>query len=136
MTEEQYFFLKLAEEASEVAHMCSKIMQFGPNDMMENTQPDNVRRLTAEINDFLGVLNYMVSLGIFDFKESPSAQDAKVAKLLKYLKMSRDMGYVEESRSKAVGCDACFYSTWINLEDPVPNLCPDCNEPGFAEIEY
>ena len=126
MTEEQYFFLKLAEEASEVAHMCSKIMQFGMDERHTNSQPDNEARLTAEINDFLGVLNYMREIGIYDFKESEIAQELKVDKLMKYLKLSRDRKYVEDARSKEVECYHCGYSTFLNLEDSIYVECPDC----------
>lgn len=126
MTEEQYFYLKLAEEASEIAHMCSKIMQFGLSNMVDNTQPDNERRLYIEIDDFLGVLNYMREIGIISYKESKVAQDQKVDRVLEYLKISRNNGLVEDTRSKECVCPNCDYVDYVNLEDPTP-LCTVCN---------
>lgn len=135
MNEEQYFYLKLAEEASEVAHMCSKIMQFGRDERMNNTEPSNEKRLGTELNDFLGVLNFMVREGHISFTPNENAHEAKVNKMFHYLKQSRVAGFVEETRGILWKCSnvACLTEEWHNIEDH-PHICHSCQVGTMEKI--
>lgn len=102
MTHEQYLFLKLAEEASEVAQVASKAMQFGIGHEWPHGKDDaiktNNQRLWEEIYDLMTVIDllieckYITSLNWDDYVVHSTKKDEK---MFKYLKLSEELGYVD-----------------------------------------
>lgn len=100
MNIDQYCFLKIAEECNEIAVECSKIMQFGPRSF-NNLDPnhiENIHRLRNELNDLMGVLEFTQEQCGFEYIPNREQIDAKKAKLLKYMSISRELGHVTASR--------------------------------------
>lgn len=96
MNIDQYCLLKIAEECNEIAIECSKIMQFGTRSFSpaDPQQIINIDRLRSELNDLLGVLEFMKETCGFEFIPNREQIDMKKAKLLKYLEISRGLGHV------------------------------------------
>lgn len=91
---EQLFLCKLAEECNEVAKICLKAQQFGLDYVDPETGKTNAELLVGELEDVSGVvlaLNNDFNLGYVD---SPEAKMKKVDKILKYMKMSENLGRV------------------------------------------
>lgn len=95
MTQTQYALSKVAEEATEIAKECHKIMHFGFNSFDPNDpkRVKNIDRLIAELHDLEGALLFLRdnSGGEFEF-----IHDTCTA-LAKYDKIARHMGYAIES---------------------------------------
>lgn len=96
MNIDQYCLLKIAEECNEIAVECSKIMQFGTRSFSpaDPQQTMNIDRLRGELNDLLGVLEFMKETCGFEFIPDREQIEEKKAKLLKYMNVSRELGYV------------------------------------------
>lgn len=93
---EQLFLCKLAEECSEVIKLCMKAQQFGLESVSPETGKTNKELLHDELNDILGVVGALNIFNQFDFKENDLAKLQKHDKMLKYLKISQELGRVKE----------------------------------------
>lgn len=99
MTEDQNALLIFMEELGEVAvellklqNQVSKAIRFGI-DEQRDLPTSNRERIQSEWNDLLGTVQVLASRGI-DLKPDIEAITAKVTKVEKYTKYSRDLGQV------------------------------------------
>jgi hypothetical protein len=100
MNIQQFYLLKIAEEASEVAQIALKTAQFGLTEKHPALTETNAQRIYAELNDLLAMVHRLgeVSGGEFWFDiGSPDhvAIATKLAKVEHYLAYSRSLGLVE-----------------------------------------
>jgi NTP pyrophosphatase (non-canonical NTP hydrolase) len=97
MTIRQFLLAKLAEECAEVAQRAMKQQQFGPDEIQEGQDFMNRERLLNEFVDLLAVAEFLLEIN-----EIPSEVnldlliEQKRAKVNKYLKLSQELGQVEE----------------------------------------
>lgn len=94
MNKEQYLLLKLAEECTEVAQMCSKVIQFGLDEVYIDST--NRQRLHNEINDLFTILGMLNGIG-FDYTLDQNYAIEKREKVLKYFNISKDLGAVDKN---------------------------------------
>lgn len=93
----QYMLMKLSEECAEVAHRASKQIQFGPEQAQKGHTETNKQRLKGELLDLLAVSRVLVSLDQIDplsDQEQNDAFYAKIAKMDKYLQISKELGEI------------------------------------------
>lgn len=100
MNIQQFYLLKIAEEASEVAQIALKTAQFGLGEKHPALTETNAQRICAELNDLLAMVHRLgeVSNGEFWFDIGAPDQIAiakKLAKVEHYLAYSRSLGLVE-----------------------------------------
>jgi thiamine monophosphate synthase len=104
MTLTQYYLIKLAEEAAEVAQIALKAAHFGLSEIQPTKTETNAERIYIELNDTLAMVHRLgeVSGGEFWFDiGSPdhAAISAKLAKVAHYLAYSQSLGLVESAQS-------------------------------------
>lgn len=92
---EQLFLCKLAEECGEVIQLCMKAQQFGLDSIDPKSGLSNKELLHGELNDILGVVGTLNTFNNFDFQESDVAKLEKRDKMLRYLKISQELGRVK-----------------------------------------
>lgn len=100
MTLTQYYLVKLAEEAAEVAQIALKTAHFGLTEHQPGCDETNAMRVYAELNDLLAMVHRLseVSNGEFwfDIGQPDHVSIArKLAKVEHYLAYSRSLGLVE-----------------------------------------
>lgn len=98
MTEEQYLLTRLGEECAEVIQRCSKAISYGLLEVQEGQKLTNERRLLDELNDLLGVWTLLCEKEILKTQtenQVDKAVTAKINKILKYMKYSKDRGILE-----------------------------------------
>jgi hypothetical protein len=95
----EYALLKLSEEASEVAQMCSKCTQFTLHEIKIEETLHNAGRLHAEIDDFLASVQVLNDLGL-NYIPNAKAQVAKMHKMYKFLKFSEKLGTISSEDVK------------------------------------
>lgn len=102
MTLTQYYLIKLAEEASEVAQIALKSAHFGLSERHPERTENNAQRIYAELNDLLAMVYRLedASRGEFHFVEDRHAVSAKMDKVDHYLAYSQSLGMVESSNSE------------------------------------
>lgn len=98
----QYYLIKLAEEAAEVAQIALKAAHFGLSEVQPGRAETNAERVYAELNDMLAMVHRLgeVSNGEFWFDiGSPDhvAIATKLSKVEHFLAYSQSLGLVEES---------------------------------------
>ena len=93
MNLEEYLFNRMAEEAAEISQACTKIQSFGKDHRVPSNRMIATDALVAEINDVLGVADFLKECGIELFGiGKPSARKAKIQKILAYMQVSIDAG--------------------------------------------
>lgn len=98
MNELQYYLVKVAEEAAEVAQMALKTSQFGADEKMPGQPYTNFERLVQEFTDLTTMVNVLVQkfgLPLEDNEEFQEACLRKLTKVAKYLEYSRQLGLVQ-----------------------------------------
>lgn len=108
MNEAEHLLLVAGEEGCEIAQVCSKINRFGIDDVYTHIDAEtgahtphpekgtNRQRLIAELNDLLGVCRMLVIAGVLPKRwQSKKAQDAKIAKVNRYMRYSQRKGLVQ-----------------------------------------
>jgi hypothetical protein len=95
----EYALLKLSEESSEVAQMCSKCTQFTLHEVKIGETLHNAGRLHAEIDDFLASVQVLNDLGL-NYVPNAKAQVAKMHKMYKFLKFSEKLGTISSEDVK------------------------------------
>ncbi|WCM21387.1 hypothetical protein NDK50_08045 [Paraburkholderia bryophila] len=97
MTLTQYYLVKLAEEASEVAQIALKCAHFGVSEVQPGQSLTNAQRCYAELNDLLAMVHQLgkASGGEFYFSQDGFAMANKIAKVDRYLAYSQSLGLVE-----------------------------------------
>lgn len=98
LTQYHYRFLKLAEEATEIAHRVAKLMQFGPGEREPGQIYTNAERVRLEMMDLMTCYSELVHRGnlaeITDY-QFEEHETVKLAKMEKFLKLSIDLGEAE-----------------------------------------
>lgn len=93
----EFLLLKLAEEATEIAHRASKCIQYGMADVQKNGDgANNAERLFREITDLHIWLELLAQADVFNFEELKEQDEgdhltSKWFSILEYAKMSRDL---------------------------------------------
>lgn len=95
MDNTQYLLTKLAEEATEIAHIALKTAQFGFYSVKPQTSEMNLNRLHEELNDLLAVVKMLNESTDFNFKQDDKQIVNKIAKVNKYLEICKDIGSVQ-----------------------------------------
>jgi hypothetical protein len=97
MTLSQYFLVKIAEEASEVAQIALKAAHFGLSETQPGREESNAQRIYAELNDLLAMVYQLSAIanGEFDFQPDDWAMANKMDKVAHYLAYSQSLGLVE-----------------------------------------
>lgn len=89
MNKQQYYLSKLAEEASELAQVALKCMQFGMDEVNPNTLEKNYEALIKEWNDVLACAILVEGEDPrFEYDENPELLEMKFHKIEKYRKIS------------------------------------------------
>jgi len=98
MTLEQFYLIRIAEEATELAQAALKASQFGLFEMIEGTNETNEGRMTKEYNDLLSARSMLRNLGYEHpiLMEDYGLQNEKINKVEKYLTYSQSLGLVEK----------------------------------------
>lgn len=94
----EYLLTQLGEEASEIAHRCSKAIRFGLSEVEPGQDKTNEERLIDEVMDIVGVLTFLYKNSIIDLPDDAAATktvDAKHEKIKKYMDYSRQEGTLE-----------------------------------------
>lgn len=104
MNLQQLLFLKLAEECNEVGQECSKIMQFGMDEVYTPIGISNRDRLRGELQDLFAIVQILNEEFDLGFVPSPEAVQVKRAKFMHYAQYSQEIGTlrVEDSEVKTV----------------------------------
>jgi hypothetical protein len=89
LTREQYLLDCIQEECAETSQRASKALRFGLDEIQPGQELDNRQRLEYELSDLLTVCHM---LGI---KVNADPNPGKIAKVEKYMKLSRERGIVE-----------------------------------------
>lgn len=95
MTKKEYLLTCLSEEASEVIKDISKSLRFGMESNFKDGMSTNKENIRNEIIDFIAVAEMLVERGIIDdftTVESIYEKEAKKEKVLKYMKVSKEIG--------------------------------------------
>jgi len=93
MNLEEYLFNRLGEEAAEVVQGATKILSFGSEHRVPSNRMAANDYLVAEINDILGVADFLKECGIELFGiGKPQAREAKIQKIITYMQVSIDAG--------------------------------------------
>ncbi len=105
MTRAECLQVKLAQEASEVAHITTKALLFGLHEKYEGPENpkelDNAARILDEIEDMLVVLEMLkieVGLDLAQISD-PNERERKRAKIEKWLTYSQRVGTLTETRT-------------------------------------
>jgi len=97
MNKQQYYLLKLAEEATELAQVAIKCAQFGLDEVHPNTLEKNYEALNKEWNDVLACAILVESEDErFDYDGDGDLLDMKFVKIEKYRKISIENGCSHE----------------------------------------
>jgi len=100
MNTQDYYLLKIIEEASEVQQIVSKCMRFGLEDYHPKRENiSNVELLIDEILDLYAVLEICVEEEILPEKINLDVEKAikeKKEKIQKYLQVSKDLGMITD----------------------------------------
>lgn len=98
MTNVQYLLGKLAEEAGELAQIAIKAQQFGLEETkcgQDDDFPTNAARISAELNDVLGVVKMLQIEEDAKIVIDREAQTKKMNKVDKWREYSRQLGKVK-----------------------------------------
>lgn len=82
----------LGEECAEIAQRCSKANRFGAGEIQPGQPLTNAQRIEGELNDLMGVVAMLNTLGVLNFTPDPERIRAKKEKVLKFLDHSKACG--------------------------------------------
>jgi hypothetical protein len=98
MNIKEHLLVCLAEEAAEVAQDCDKSLRFGLDDInvLNPTGPSNRERLIVELNQLLGVVFMLVTIGELprDWAD-PQIQMDKIEKVREFMEYARTKGALQ-----------------------------------------
>lgn len=117
MTLTQYYLVKLAEEAAEVAQIALKAAHFGLSEVQPGRDESNAQRIYAELNDVNAMVHRLgeVSNGEFWFdigQPDHFAISKKLAKVEHYLAYSQSLGLVEATEVKMTSAVPSAAPAW------------------------
>lgn len=94
---EQYLFSKLGSEAVEVAHIASKVMEFGMREKISPEALANYERVHEELDDLMAIIAILNNCCGFMYTPNKEAMNKKRDKVVKYLNKSEGLGKVNMS---------------------------------------
>lgn len=94
MTRQEHLLVCLAEECSEVIHVISKTLRFGPDEIWPVLDVTNVERLKVELNDLFAVVNLLEKEGL-DLSIDASSMVSKQVKVEKYIRYAKKLGTIK-----------------------------------------
>lgn len=95
MNRQEYYLIKIIQEASEVIKDATKVLEFGPDIIVPGTNVTNRDRLITELNDLAGAIHALKDSGFnMTGLGDPHAIAAKVDKINHYMKVSQQLGTV------------------------------------------
>ena len=94
-TRNDYILQCLAEECMEVGQRISKSLRFGSTEVQPNTLYNNITRISAEVNDLLGMID-LSHQEIPGFAIVEEQLEAKKVKFEKFFEYSKSLGIIEE----------------------------------------
>jgi len=95
MIQFEYWLIRLIEEASEVQHISSKVLRFGPGEVLKGQDLSNEERLLVEIRDFNFIADVLNSNFLYSRLQYNAEEKAKrMAKEMKYMEYSIKLGRV------------------------------------------
>lgn len=95
MKNEQYLLAKLAEEASEIAQISLKTMQFGFHETHPDLNKTNLERIHEELNDLNTIIRMLNTYHDFNYKMDELSIKQKWTQVELYNKYSKSLGMVE-----------------------------------------
>lgn len=95
MNLQQLMFLKLSEECNEVGQECSKIIQFGMDEVYAPIGKSNRDRLRAELQDLFAIVQILNEDHDLRFVPSPEAVEIKRLKIMHYAGYSAKLGQLD-----------------------------------------
>lgn len=99
MKKNQFLLLKLIEECSEIAHIASKQIQFGKDNVRRDQLKTNAQRLKEEILDLYAVIYLLheeLEIPVIQGYEEGIATREKIEKMQKYLNVSLSLRQLPE----------------------------------------
>ena len=100
MQPDQYHLCKIAEECTQVAQRALKAQQFGLSEIQPGQGLNNFQRLLSEFHDLFTTFDNFVALMPSDLPgetiPNREAMQARLEKMDKFLRLSKDLNQVDE----------------------------------------
>lgn len=97
MNKEQMLLTKVAEECSELSKECLKSIRFGVNNHKPGDVETNIDRIYEEFKDLMVAICYLeTQTGRKLTKITDIETTQRIAKIDKYLQVSRDLGILKD----------------------------------------
>ena len=94
-TFKQALLMRLTEECGETIKEASKAFLYGGDNIGPDDTQENATKISQEVTDIIAVAEMLVEHGIIPKFGSEDAKAAKKFKVMKYMQMSREAGFVE-----------------------------------------
>lgn len=112
MNRKEHLLTILVEECGETAQRATKALRFGINEVQKGQDLDNAERLIYEFNDIVAMMQMLKNEGMIDRVFDLVYQNKKVAKVEKYLELSKAQGTLipdlQELLAHPLTPDECF----------------------------
>lgn len=95
MNRKELLLIQLAEEASEVAQMASKMLRFGTEEIYPEQPLTNAERTHIELDDMYGIVRMLNQEFNFNYLFSEDNVQKKINKVNKYAMYSVELGLLE-----------------------------------------
>jgi NTP pyrophosphatase (non-canonical NTP hydrolase) len=92
MNRQEHLLTILAEECAEVAQRASKALRFGLGEVQPGQSLTNAERIVGELTDLFSVVSMLVDEEHINLCGSAAAEQAKRAKVEKFLQLSEQLG--------------------------------------------
>lgn len=92
MNRQEHLLTILAEECAEVAQRASKALRFGLGEVQPGQSLTNAERIVGELADLFSVVSMLVDEEHINLCGSAAAEQAKRAKVEKFLQLSEQLG--------------------------------------------
>ena len=93
----EYYLTCLSEECNEVGQRVSKALRFGLDEVQKGQTLNNSERISEELRDLISIAFILEEMGLIkDYNPLPDHIKKKKEKIIKYMKISVDMGVLKE----------------------------------------
>lgn len=92
MNQQQLLLIQAMEECDEISQRISKALRFGLDEIQPEQELTNAQRIMEEFTDLIAV---MEMIGFFTHDAASEKIEAKQAKIIKYLQVSREQGILD-----------------------------------------
>lgn len=98
MNRTEHLLTCLGEECDEVGQRVAKALRFGLDETQADQPLNNAARIREEMRDLMAVYNILMRENVVDALDlRPADIDAKLAKIEKYMAISRAQGVLTEA---------------------------------------